>query len=473
MSRAKTVVALSSCAILVAALSSQAQDVIGPGSTVQGDILRGEGVYLRGRGIYELYSAKGRRIDAGTEIMIQKWNKQVYDAYMRERASHIQSRKSKTVALEAARQKEMAEKELRLRTTPNDADVVNADALNALLADLSDPMILPSVWRATSVALPGKISIRSLFFRFAPKFGDKNSGTLTSNLIALGRLDPSREWPIFIPQDKVGAECRAYESTYKALLDQCEKDKLKLETVTKVDLALAALKNKVATAVPTERKFRETALKYVTDMQVATKNFDASTIFFFFYFMGYTEFYTPQTVGELLAFLRKYRLYFATAAGRPEDGEIYRDLFNLLREQKEKLGLPVLPAYLEPKPLREEDRLQGTWVLIKSVRDGKMTPGSNDPATRWLLNFDGNRYAVRNAKGWGNSGTFKVDVAKNPKTLDRSGVNGKKEFVKFNGIYDWVDDNTNLRICFSSTKRPDKVNAGPGCIIEVWSRINP
>jgi hypothetical protein len=396
MSRAKTVVVLSSCAILVAALSSPGQDVIGPGSTVQGDILRGEGVYFRGRGIYELYSAKGRRIDAGTEIMIQQWNKQVYDAYKRERASHIQYRKGLTNAQQAAAKRKMAEKEERLRTNPTDDDVVSGDALNALLADLSDPMIGPSSWRSASVALPGEISIRSLFFRFAPRIGDKNSGTLSNNLIALGRLDTSRGWPIFIPEDKVGPERQAYEATYRKLLEQCEKETLKLENVTSVDTALDALKAKVSTAVPAERNFRASAVKYVADMQAATKIFDASTIDFAQEMIRDTHDYNPQTVGELLAFLRKYRLFFASASGRPDDVEVYQSLFGLMRTQAERLGVKPgrgvagaqAPGPNKPRPIacymQHVEEANGRPVTkpgpIQFLSNGRISTSDN-PAT--------------------------------------------------------------------------------------------
>ncbi len=407
--------------------------------------------------------------------MIQKWNMQVYEAYKRERASHIQHRKNLTNAQQAAAKQKMAEKELRLRTSPDDTDVVSGDALNALLADLSDPTISPSSWRGAAVPLPGEISIRGLFFRFAPKFGDKNSGTLSSNLIALGRLDTSRGWPTFIPEDKVGAERRAYEATHRELLDQCENDKLKLETVTKVDAALASLKNKVNTAVPAERKFRETALKYVSGMQAATKIFDASTIDFAQEMIRDTHDYTPQTVGELLAFLRKYRLYFASAVGRPEDGEIYRTLFNLMREQKQKLGLPEVPPDLKPGPPSEESKLQGTWVLVRTWQDGKMTPGSSDAAKRVVLVIEGNRYKQANAQMTLISGTLKLDLSKTPRVFDRSGVTAKKQFANINGIYDWVDDGANLRICWSWGERPVdfKVPPGSGRVIHVWARANP
>jgi uncharacterized protein (TIGR03067 family) len=459
--------------ILTAAMLGRAADVILPGSTPQGDILRGEGVFLRGKGLYEYYSAKGRRIDAGTEIMIRQWNMLVYDCYKRERARHIQYRKGQTVAQEAAARKRMAEKEERLRTSPTDEDVVSGEALNALLQDLSDPTINASAWRAASVTLPQAISIRSLFFRFAPRPGDKNAGTLSSNLIALGRLDPSRGWPIFIPQDKVGPECRAYEATHRTLLQQCEKDALKLEAVTTLDAALNALKARVSATVPVERNFRTTAVKYVTDMQAATKIFDASTIDFVQEMIRDTHDYNPETVAELLAFLRKYRLFFASAEGRPEDGDVYRALFRLLREQKEKLGLPVLPPELVPGPPPEEVKFQGTWVLLRRGKDGKVTPGSTEPAKRVLLIYDKNRYVHKNAQTVFSSGTWRVDSSRTPRTIDHVGVTAKKEFTNGQGIYDWQDDN--LRICWGSNGRPIDFKFPPGSarVVQVWARLNP
>jgi uncharacterized protein (TIGR03067 family) len=475
MMHTKALFVFSSCIIFLASLLSRAQDVSGRGSTAQGDILRGEGVYLRGKGIYDLYSAKGRRIDAGTEIMIQKWNQQVYAAYMRERAAHIQSKKNRTTAAQAATLQKMAEREERLRTSPTDDDIVSGDALNALLVDLSNPMISYSSWRAAPVALPAGISIRSLFFRFAPRLGDRNSSRLTNNLIALGRLDQSRGWPIFIPEDKVGPECRAYERTHRELLDECEKKTLKLEVVTNLDAALAALKAKVSTTVPTERNFRTAAMKYIADMQAATNIFDASTIDFAQEMIVDTHEYQPQTVGELLAFLRKYRLFFASAEGRPDDGDLYRALFGSMQKQKESLGLPTLSPQQEAEKLArtETAKLEGTWVLLRTRKDDEVKKAAKEPAKRVFLTFQGNRYAIKNAQGVRQSGTWTLDITKTPKVLDRAGMNFQNQRVTLLGIYDWINDN--LRICTSPTQRPNEFNASPGSgrTIQFWARVGP
>lgn len=242
-----------------------------------------------------------------------------------------------------------------IQASPTYEDIVRGDALNALLLDLSDPLISSSSWRFAQVPLPAGVSIRSLFFRFAPKLGDKSSTTLSGNLIALGRLDQSKGWPIYLPEDKLGAERRAYEAAYRRLLDQCEKGKLNLDDVIRLDATIVALKSKVKIAVPDTRKFRETAVRHVDYMQAATKIFDASTIDFVQEMIRDTHDFQPQTVGELLAFMRKYRLLFASAEGRPDDGDLYLLLHGLLRQQKEGLERGT-----EDKPATVAKRAQQT-----------------------------------------------------------------------------------------------------------------
>ena len=50
-------------------------DVLYPGSTVQGDVLRSEGVAYKGAAIFFLNAAKGRSIDADTAM---QWNEYVH-----------------------------------------------------------------------------------------------------------------------------------------------------------------------------------------------------------------------------------------------------------------------------------------------------------------------------------------------------------------------------------------------------------
>jgi hypothetical protein len=336
------VAALAIVAHGVTAPALLAQDVVFPGSTVEGDILRGQGQFLKGAAMYELYSARGRAIDAQTAIAVQKWNAEVYDAYMRARATQIEYRRNLTKAQIEKAKRGAAETEERLRTNPTPQDIVRGDALNALLTDLSNPSISDSSWRVAPVPLPDRVSVRSLFFRFAPRIGDKSSNSLQSNLIALGRLDPGKSWPTYLPEETLGKELRAYEAAYRNLLSSCEGGHLTLPVVDALDSALLTLRAKVKAVVPAARHFRATADRYVGDLQAATRIFDATTIDFAQEMIRDTHEYKAQTVAELLAYMRKYRLLFASAGGRPEDAETYRLLYGVLRQQKEKLNLPVV-----------------------------------------------------------------------------------------------------------------------------------
>jgi formylglycine-generating enzyme required for sulfatase activity len=320
------------CVALVLGFASRS-----PAQTARGDILRARGDFLQGAGLYRLYSAEGRSIDADTAIKLDRWNREVYDAYVRARAAHIAYGRNLTSAAAAKAQRALAERETRYRIDPTDVDIVSGEALNALLVDLSNPSIPTASWASNGVPLVEGASIHTLSFRFAPRVGD-NASLLKDNLIALGRLDSSRGWPTFLPPEYVGRECKIYEDAHRAVLAQCQKGQLKLPTVLALDHSLDLLQSKVAQAVPEARGFRAAAVRYVKDMKAATKVFDATTIDFVQEMIRDAHDYQPQTVAELLGFMRKYRLLFASAENRPDDGEMYRIVYDLLRKQKEQLG---------------------------------------------------------------------------------------------------------------------------------------
>src|SRR3954463_11765419 len=56
-------------------IASAQVTIVGPGSTVEGDVARGYGIYYDGLGQYSVNSAIGRSIDVDTVI---KWNEYVY-----------------------------------------------------------------------------------------------------------------------------------------------------------------------------------------------------------------------------------------------------------------------------------------------------------------------------------------------------------------------------------------------------------
>src|SRR5437879_13159768 len=59
-------------ALLARSTSGPAQ-IIFPGATVQGDILRGEGIFLQGAGLYNYYSAGANAINTDTWMRLNEY----------------------------------------------------------------------------------------------------------------------------------------------------------------------------------------------------------------------------------------------------------------------------------------------------------------------------------------------------------------------------------------------------------------
>jgi Domain of Unknown Function (DUF1080)/Ricin-type beta-trefoil lectin domain-like len=350
------------CFLLLAIPSIHAQDVVLPGSTVEGDILRGQGQFLKGMAWYELNEARARELDVKTAHELDQWNRELHEAYERELSASAARRRSVRNERQADAKRRLAEREQRLRTKPTIDDVQSGDALNALLLDLSDPTISESAWRYAKVALPDSLAIPRLIFQFAVRRGDRNSQALTKSLIALGRLDVEDRWPAYLAIDELSPDRQAYEKAYTKVKAESLEGKLTLSAILDLDKAVDALDVKAKTAVPTARNFRSAAVQAVEGIKKAAGMFDASTIGFAQEMIADTHTHRAQTVGELLAFMRKYRLLFAPADKRPEDAEQYIRLYRLLRQQKELFGDKVgTPPPAEP--------IAKDWVPLFNGRD--------------------------------------------------------------------------------------------------------
>jgi hypothetical protein len=353
---------------LAAAAFGQRYD--GAGSTVQGDILRGEGQFLRGAAWYELNSAKAFERNAKTLIEMEKWNLQVYKDYQRDLSAQQQARRNLNKAQAEAARKKYEERENRLRTHPTSDDIIKGDALNALLIDLSDPSISPSAWRLVQVPLPPGLAIPALVFRFAPKPGAKSSQSLGKGVIALARLDTIKgnPWSTVLSMDELERERKAYEAAYVKVRDQCLAGKLSLDAPIGLKKAIDSLKTKVGKVVPTENGYRAVASRDVVSLGDAAQIFQAETIDYAREMIADTQNHEAKTVGELLAFMRKYRLMFASVEKELGGAEMYSQLYALMQEQKEKLTSGI-EGRVEVERKSDVPKKQGTVSTRQQVRE--------------------------------------------------------------------------------------------------------
>jgi len=86
--------------------------------------------------------------------------------------------------------------------------------------------------------------------------------------------------------------------------------------------------------------------------------------------------------------------------------------------------------------------IQGTWVPIRAELRGE--PMNNDALKSFTLTLDGDKYVVEAESV--DKGTYTINPAAKPKTIDITGVEGPNAGKKIPAIYDLHGDT--LRVCY-------------------------
>ena len=355
--------------------------------TVPGDAARGQGSYLNGLGWYNLNTAKANSINVDATIRWKQDLRQIqldrWDLVANQNAKKAAGKKLK---IEEVKYQQMVRLR-QLRIEPTAADVETGDALNVLLYDLTDPDISQESWSNTSqsVKLPEGMSVKDLVFRFTSLKGSSaTSAALSKGVIALSRLAVAGdEWPTPLQVPEIQKERAAYEAAYAKVRDQILAGQFDLKAVQAMDRSLDALNEKVKTAVSAERGYRTEAAKFVSDLKDSTRMFDAATVDYAREILNDTKDHDATTVAELVAFMLKYRLQFASAERSPGAREIYTKLFEALKMQHEAFGIKVP----EVPPMAEEE----SGVIVAN----SVWMGDNSPHQLTITERDGETFQAR------------------------------------------------------------------------------
>jgi uncharacterized protein (TIGR03067 family) len=118
------------------------------------------------------------------------------------------------------------------------------------------------------------------------------------------------------------------------------------------------------------------------------------------------------------------------------------------------------------KPQRDGDRIQGTWTVTSSEREGKKEPGTEkDPLQ---LEFAADTFRFLLPAGARHKQPYKLDPSKKPKTIDwlDGGKNGPSKPLL--GIYE-LDGDT-LKICWGKEggERPQEFQTKAGTEDWLW-----
>ena len=324
-------------------VAAPCQAQVYPGSTVQGDILRGAGVYFEGLGFYNLNTAQARAINVDTDMRINEYWLILFRNRNREIA---QRNKAELELLKRMRE----QRDTTLLDTPHAADVASGAALNALMDLMVDPKFQRSAWSSARVDLEAEIA-QSIPY-LMPSQGMK---------LTLPLLKTVEGWPVLLRDDTFKVERRNYLSAMNTVLQQSQDGKLTRESVEAVDQAIDEL----------ERAFRDHGSRADLTRFTMAQNFlielRKSTAVLRLPFvdglLGELERYPGTTMADLMDFMHRHKLRFSPATTPSERG-LYRQLHELLVKQRKMLvARAVLPDIQDRPGLNGGDPLEPETIV--------------------------------------------------------------------------------------------------------------
>jgi hypothetical protein len=299
-----------------------------PNSTIDGDAARmaaytnmvnAEAARLGALGTFNLNRAHADAIDSAT---LMSWNEYF--------AACLAEENRRSGSARASRRKHLIEmyhaRKARIANNPEEIDLLNGDALNELLAQLSNPKIHPSSIRKHGETIPGE-TIQRCAFRY-PSLG------LT---ISLGRLTIRDGWPLSLREKAFAPDQATYRKAVEAALEENLQGKLTAEAFRTLQQAVVALKSGLKEAIHAAQKEDYVSAKaYLDDLgeAVATlRDPNAEKV------LAGVDRYGGTTVGDAVTFMQRYNLRFAPALTADE-----RESYHLLYASMLQLRDVVAPA---------------------------------------------------------------------------------------------------------------------------------
>lgn len=132
------------------------------------------------------------------------------------------------------------------------------------------------------------------------------------------------------------------------------------------------------------------------------------------------------------------------------------------------------PASNDPAKLLEahRERLEGTWIGVLGLRDGKRIV--DDEANEVRLTLSGDHYTlVRGEQA--DRGTCRIEPLADPKTIDVTITDGEFKGQTWRGIYEVIGDSQKVCLAPEGQPRPTAFLSEPGSghVLWVFTRAHP
>ncbi len=297
---------------------------VGPGSTPQGDYLRGVGVAAYGIGMGNLLDAQANAINADVGI---KLNEYIASVLKNENAENVDHRDG----ILRKRREEYNQIQEGIFKHPEARQVDNGDALNAVLKKMNTGIIQDSTHRIPDVPLTVD-EVRRIPFKLAER------GVRSFSMRRL-TIKERGDWPLAFQDHRFDGKRRNYELALDHVLEQHVQQAAQIEAIDGLKSAVEQLSDKLdevmagRAADPRFLEARATLreLNAIVDMLKRYKIQGA---------LVDLDQYHGTTVNDLRIFMRKNGLQFADAQSK-EEKELFPRLYEMLKIHYEKVNAAV------------------------------------------------------------------------------------------------------------------------------------
>jgi hypothetical protein len=311
---------VASLLVLAALEASAWAQVVFPGSTPEGDYLRGVGFAAMGLGVYNEKTAIADSINLDTTI---RWNEYVA-AVVKEQRREYAARREYLSSINKEMDKKIRD---RLREHPEARDVLTGDALSDVMDQLTDPQISESSYRFAEVPLSVD-AIRRIPFRL----GERGETFSMNRLTIKGK----GKWPVAFQDKQFASELKYFEQAVDAALDEAIDGKAEMSSIAKIQSAVEDLARKLDQVIDprTDQPAYEEAATRLKELRGTARRFE---IFKVQQALGEIDKYSGTTVNDLKVFMRKYGLRFGRAES-PDERKLYPELYETLQLQRAKFA---------------------------------------------------------------------------------------------------------------------------------------
>jgi hypothetical protein len=288
--------------------------IIGPGSTVAGDYMRGVGIAAWGMGSYNLSTAQANSINLDSWI---RWREYVVSALKQEN-QEARERRARNYRIHQADWNKMME---RIKTAPEELDVQRGDALNAKKVELNSPEVYVN---SNPVPLPPEY-IRNIPF----KLGEKGA-RFSMQRFSLKAKGGRGDWTVALNFKEFDYERKAFQRAFDSALDKQLDGHLQQADIRAVEQSVEDLFRRFEKVVdPNEQKLYSDALAFLRGLKADVELLKIQRVK---EILAEIERYPGNTVGDLMEFMSKHRLDFDEAR-TPSEKALYKKLYGILDEQ--------------------------------------------------------------------------------------------------------------------------------------------